>query len=149
MMRLMTVTTEVNYFRMTLASIAKVVMKVFIKKSLTINPPTKWKKTPLLHRIMWIYKQVILIIFFAILSILLQMLPMRLSGGTGVCISLTLYNSVCELMMVQRQQQQQHTHTHTRTRTHTHTHTYAHASLCVLVEHAHAQVKVRQIYTIT
>lgn len=81
------------------------------------------KKTPLLHRIMWIYKQVILIIFFAILSILLQMLPMRLSGGTGVCISLTLYTSVCELMMVQRQQQQQqHTHTHTRTRTHTHTH---------------------------
>lgn len=46
MMRLMTVTTEVNYFRMTLASIAKVVMKVFIKKSLTINPPTKWKKNP-------------------------------------------------------------------------------------------------------
>lgn len=31
-MRLMSVTTEVNYFRMTLASIAKVVMKVFIKK---------------------------------------------------------------------------------------------------------------------
>lgn len=92
-----------------------------------------------------------LLYFFAILSILLQMLPMRLSGGTGVCISLTLYTSVCELMMVQRQQQQQHTHTHTRmrTHTHTHTHTYAHASLCVLVEHAHAQVKVRQIYTIT
>lgn len=43
-MRLMTVTTEVNYFP--LASIAKVVMKVFIKKSLTINPPTKWKKNP-------------------------------------------------------------------------------------------------------
>lgn len=108
------------------------------------------KKTPLLHRIMWIYKQVILIIFFAILSILLQMLPMRLSGGTGVCISLTLYTSVCELMMVQRQQQQQHTHTHAHAHAHAHahTHTYAHASLCVLVEHAHAQVKVRQIYTI-
>lgn len=38
------------------------------------------------------------------------MLPMRLSGGTGVCISPTMYTSVCELMMVPRQQQQ-HTHT--------------------------------------
>lgn len=84
------------------------------------------KKTPLLHRIMWIYKQVILIIFFAILSILLQMLPMRLSGGTGVCISLTLYTSVCELMMVQRQQQQQHTHTHA----HAHAHAHAHTHIC-------------------
>lgn len=63
-MRLMTVTTEVNYFRMTLASIAKVVMKVFIKKILNNTSPNKMKKTPLLHRIMWIYKQVMLIIFF-------------------------------------------------------------------------------------
>lgn len=61
-MRLMTVTTEVNYFRMTLASIAKVVMKVFIKKIFNN------KKNPLLHRIMWIYKQVMLIIFFCNLT---------------------------------------------------------------------------------
>lgn len=46
MMRLMTVTTEVNYFRMTLASIAKVVMKVFIKKILNNTSPNKMKKNP-------------------------------------------------------------------------------------------------------
>lgn len=90
-------------------------------------PKQNEKKTRYYTGLCGFISKLCFLFFFAILSILLQMLPMRLSGGTGVCISLTMYTSVCELMMVPRQP-------------HTHTHMY--------MEHAHAQVKVRQIYTI-
>lgn len=103
MMRLMTVTTEVNYFRMTLASIAKVVMKVFIKKIFNNTSQENEKKPRYNTRSCGFISKLCLLYFFEILSILLQMLPMRLSGGTGVFISLTMYTSVCELMMVPRQ----------------------------------------------